>query len=73
MSNATLTPEQLEGLENVMQQTIDITIKHMGLKKSCLSCQQFNESDELCKLAGQRPPARTIVTGCEAYVETEPF
>lgn len=43
---------------------------------SCLTCQHFNEAGETCALAPppyQRPPARTIATGCAQWDEGLPF
>lgn len=73
MSKPTLTPEQTKGLEKVFSSTLLVAIKHMGLNKSCLSCANFDETQEVCKLAGKRPPARTIVEGCEAHETNMPF
>lgn len=43
------------------------------IKDSCVSCEHFDEPAELCKLAGIRPPARVIATGCKKYMEKIPF
>lgn len=42
-------------------------------RKSCISCQHFDEPKELCGLASARPPARTIAMGCPAWLENPPF
>lgn len=44
-----------------------------ALDRSCVSCVHFEESSELCLLAGARPPARVIASGCQKYVEEAPF
>jgi hypothetical protein len=37
------------------------------LMRSCLTCQHFDETRELCKPAQLRPPARVIANGCPKY------
>lgn len=39
--------------------------------KSCLSCKNFIEETEICKLANQRPPAKVICYGCPKYSDIE--
>lgn len=41
--------------------------------KSCLTCDNFNEPNETCRLNGLRPPARVIAFGCECYEDEIPF
>jgi len=40
---------------------------------TCMSCEHFDEASEVCKLAGQRPPARVIAYGCPEYLPDIPF
>ena len=40
--------------------------KH-GILRSCLSCDNFTEATETCRLYNARPPARVIAFGCGAY------
>lgn len=35
--------------------------------KNCLNCYRFVEGPDLCTIAQARPPARVIVTGCQAW------
>lgn len=36
--------------------------------KSCIYCEHFDEPNEACRKSNnQRPPARIIATGCEAF------
>lgn len=41
--------------------------------RTCLNCDHFDETKELCNKFGQRPPARIIAFGCEHYVDRVPF
>jgi hypothetical protein len=34
---------------------------------SCITCFNFKVEEEKCELAGQRPPAETIVVGCPQW------
>jgi multimeric flavodoxin WrbA len=40
---------------------------------TCVSCSNFEAATEVCRLAGQRPPAEVIVLGCPSYVSAPPF
>ena len=40
---------------------------------SCIYCTNFDEENELCRLANQRPPARVIVQGCPKFDLEIPF
>ena len=35
--------------------------------KTCMTCDNFDEPKELCKLYNLRPPAKIIAFGCEKY------
>jgi len=48
-------------------------IERARLYRSCPTCQHFEESSEICDLAGGRPPARIIAMGCDKYLEEPPF
>ncbi len=41
-----------------------------GIQVSCISCMQFDETAEVCKKYGGRPPARVIAFGCSGYEDT---
>lgn len=42
--------------------------------RSCLNCEHFNESKEICKLNEMRPPAKVIAYSCELWEDIEiPF
>lgn len=66
MTKTTLPDPQL------VKAITDILIQ-AKLHSTCLSCHHFSETDEVCRLAGQRPPARIIATGCPSYQEEPPF
>lgn len=41
---------------------------------SCCTCENFDPKLEMCRLAGQRPPAQIIAYGCEQWVDVNlPF
>lgn len=45
-----------------------------GLAPSCISCENFDESKELCKKFNARPPARIIALSCDSYIDNDiPF
>lgn len=54
-----------------------------GLYRSCLNCQNWNgeqapgvklaQPPETCRLNGQRPPAKIVVTGCECHTDNIPY
>lgn len=35
--------------------------------RTCLTCKNWNEQGELCKLYNQRPPAKVIVLACDSW------
>ena len=41
--------------------------------QTCITCDNFTEKTEICKLANARPPARVIASGCSSYDEKVPF
>lgn len=41
--------------------------------QTCINCEHFDEPSEVCRLAGQRPPARVIAHGCPCHVARPPF
>lgn len=38
-----------------------------GLTPSCISCENFDEPSEICKVYKARPPARVIALSCKSY------
>ena len=41
--------------------------------RTCVTCDNFTEKTEICKLANARPPAAVIASGCSSYDEKVPF
>lgn len=58
----------VEALQKAMETT---PMNTKGCWRSCISCDHFNEPEEICKKFGQRPPARVIAFGCPAYDDVE--
>jgi hypothetical protein len=42
-----------------------------GFQQSCISCNNFQQSKEICMLANARPPAKIIAFGCERYSDID--
>jgi hypothetical protein len=40
---------------------------------NCVNCENFDADTELCALYNARPPAATIVKGCDSWVLDIPF
>ena len=41
--------------------------------RSCLTCDRFDEANEICNKYGGRPPARIIAFGCNGHEDKVPF
>ena len=54
-------------VRDTVQETIDLNVRN------CVTCKQFDQAGETCKLAGIRPPAKIIAYGCEQWQEIDPF
>lgn len=48
-------------------------IKEIPVEVNCLNCENFDEKTEMCSLYDARPPAATIVSGCDSWVLDIPF
>ena len=48
-------------------------IHEMRVIPSCMTCNNFEEETEHCRLFQQRPPARVIAYGCEYWDDLEAF
>lgn len=79
-NNANRNPVNVKFREDFAYKIAKMTLEtslpdHLSPVESCLTCLNFNEQYECCKLNNLRPPARVIAFGCECYQdETEiPF
>ncbi len=41
--------------------------------RSCLNCEEWNATKEICMRVEQRPPAKVIVVSCPAWIADIPF
>lgn len=44
-----------------------------GVTRTCLGCEHWDKENELCVLAGKRPPVRVVIMGCNRFDLTVPF
>jgi hypothetical protein len=44
-----------------------------ALRKNCVTCEFFDDKQELCTIFKARPPATVIVKGCDRYENEIPF
>lgn len=70
MSN--LTSAQIESLQELLKATTARIIQLEGWNRNCLACVHFNEAAETCQKWNMKPPARVILTACDAF-QAEPF
>ena len=71
-----ISDKELSHRDKVLKQIVTTTIDTCyakGVFNSCITCNNFNEQTELCKLNNLRPPARIIAAGCECYDDEIPF
>lgn len=66
-----ITYEERQHLHNLLDEMLNDLTSH--LNKSCVNCDHFNTSQELCGLVDERPPAKVIAQGCEQWVKEVPF
>jgi hypothetical protein len=66
-------PVEREALANHVREKIRTAINEVLANQiiisSCISCINFDEPSEICKVFKQRPPARIIAHGCPEYVD----
>lgn len=41
--------------------------------RNCVRCEHYREGEEVCSLYNARPPARTIIQGCDSWEDGIPF
>jgi hypothetical protein len=56
-----------------MKSVADILHLSYLLRRSCVTCEYFDQKNEMCKMVSQRPPARVVAFGCEKYEQEIPF
>ena len=59
--------EALNEIAKVITETI-INVLDKNLR-SCLNCNYFSVEKEMCWKYNQRPPAKVIAKGCDAWIE----
>lgn len=58
----------------IIAEAVHTALVEAGMLQTCLHCVHFNEETEGCaKAGGLRPPAETIVFGCELFDDSEPL
>lgn len=72
MEEIKLTPGQVKGLEEILARTAERIISLNRWNRNCLNCQHFAEGPDTCQKWRTKPPARVILTACEAF-EKLPF
>ena len=65
--NSIVTKEIAAELAKQVEKYLDSCLQ------TCITCDNFTEKTEICKLANARPPARVIASGCSSYDEKVPF
>lgn len=68
--------ELLEPPANSPQEAKRLTqeLRAIGCIHSCITCEHFNHTYEMCELAKQKPPAEVIANGCPSWAFEEiPF
>lgn len=63
--------DQLETIADYLKPAI-VEALRTGTR-SCLTCERFEEQNEVCNKYGGRPPARVIAFGCDGYEDKVPF
>ena len=57
----------------IIAEAVQTALVGAGMLQTCLHCEHFNEETEGCaKAGGLRPPAETIVFGCELFSDSDP-
>lgn len=57
----------------IIAEAVHTALVQAGMLQTCLNCQHFDEGTEGCaKAGGKRPPAETIVFGCELFTDRDP-
>lgn len=59
----------LDLLHQAVRGAVTGVLHNDSVQRSCISCANFDEPKELCKLYKARPPARIIAYSCPDYVD----
>jgi hypothetical protein len=66
---------QLKKIPHELQNAILNILNNNGRRtdyfQTCISCTNFEKENEVCKLAGTRPPAKVIADGCTSYTDND--
>lgn len=77
MSSSAVSPEaKAAGAVNpagMVSSVADILHLSYLLRRSCVTCENFDPKNEVCKMVNQRPPAHVVAFGCEQYEQEIPF
>lgn len=72
--NDDLTFDTNYHLKRLLECAIALSTKKSGeFTKCCITCDTFNEKEEICTKYNMKPPARVIAFGCPEYVNDIPF
>jgi len=63
--------EQYYDLRSLIRDAVMQTLVKDCAYESCLVCEKFDETNELCNIVNQRPPARIIAYGCPSFTDNE--
>lgn len=57
----------------IIAEAVHTALVNAEMLQCCLHCQHFDAATEGCeRAAGRRPPAETIVFGCELFSDSDP-
>ena len=58
----------------IIAEAVHTALVEASMLQTCLHCAHFDEETEGCaKAGGLRPPAETIVFGCELFTDSDPI
>lgn len=67
-------PDRQQMFREIVDYLSPVIIKALeDATKSCITCDHFDQINELCKYNSLRPPAKVIAFGCECYQDEIPF
>lgn len=55
-------------VKNILKSAVDLARMTSGeFHKTCITCDKFNEKEEVCMKFKMKPPARVIAFACAEY------